>query len=849
MTRHLDGRLSDAPSDDSAAAPADSQAAAGSTPPGSRTSFSVRSWFASYSRFGLSRFGGGLPFTRYDRQSTGLTGTGRTGTGLNVLRISAIYGVLYATLGLGTLFLAQMSGLASPVWPAAGVAFVAALRWGWRALPGIFLGSFGVNAFWLPRLNEPPPQNWFMAAAIGIGAVLGAAGGAALVQRFVGPVRRLDTPRAVILTLALGGLLATMIAPTFGVGAQLATGLLSTGQAAFGWLTWWVGDAIGVIAWAPLVLMYLPSQAQYWSGRRWKIAVPSLLIFGIITSGVVQNAAHERTRLSTAVEQLSDRAGTDLGRTIALHQEALEGVRSLVDATDTLTAEKFDAYTAGVLARLPTLQALSWNPLVTQADLPAFVASQRAQPGLENFTVTDRDANGNPRPAAPRPEYVVVAYIEPIANNRDALAFDIYSNPMRATAIDTARITGKPTATSAIELVQEYGPQKGMLALLPVYRGGADPGTESGRRAALRGFAVGVYRLDDLLTQTFSGSDWDTVDVTLIDVSDHAKPVVIADVPARKPAAPDQVGDATTATTAPLDVYGRTWELTIRPTSAAFTDNHRGLMVFLLLAALAVTLLLEAFLLILSGMESLARRLMSELSSAARYVTSILPLDLDGQVPVTSWFIPSEELGGDSYDHRWIDDDHLVVHVIDVCGHGIAPAMFSISVHNLLRSGTLDHDTLRDPGRVLAELNRLFQMDQQAGNYFTIWYGVYQPSTRTLRYSGAGHPPAIVLTADGADPIRLPSEAVPIGVMANTVFETKSYLMPPDSALLIYSDGAYELKLPGGQRWTIEEFIDLCAGIARTGDWTVEDVVDQLQNRSESGQFDDDCTLVRVTMH
>jgi hypothetical protein len=364
----------------------------------------------------------------------------------------------------------------------------------------------------------------------------------------------------------------------------------------------------------------------------------------------------------------------------------------------------------------------------------------------------------------------------------------------------------------------------------------------------VRGFAVGVYRLGDLMAETFRGRDWDTVDVTLVDVSDRAKPVAIAGVPARKPASPDAVSAAPTATTSPLDVYGRTWELTVRPTSAEFIDSRRGLLVFLLLAALAVTLLLEAFVLVLSGMESLARRLMSELSSAARYVTSILPDDLDGPVPVTSRFIPSEQLGGDSFDHRWIDDDHLIAYLVDVCGHGIAPAMFSISVHNLLRSGTLDHDTLRDPGRVLAELNRLFQMDQQAGNYFTIWYGVYQPSTRLLRYSGAGHPPAIVLTADGSDPIQLPSEAVPIGVLQDTSFETRSYPMPPDSALLIYSDGAYELTLPGGRHWAIEEFIDMCAHTAQSPKWTLDEVVDQLKVRSDTGQFDDDCTLVRLTV-
>ena len=652
-----------------------------------------------------------------------------------------------------------------------------------------------------------------------------------------------------MLTLALGGLLATTIAPTIGVAAQLTTGILSTGQAAFGWLTWWVGDAIGVIVFAPLVLMFLPSQAEYWSGRRWRIAVPSLLIFAILMAAVIQNFAQDRTRIDGAVQQLGRQAATDLAGNIALHQEVLEGLRSLVDASGRVTAKEFDSYTNDVLARFPNLQALSWNPMVTAADLAAFEASQRAQPGFGGFTVTERDAAGNLRPVSPRPEYVVVAYIEPIANNRSALGFDIYSNPARAAAIETARDTGRPTATAPIDLVQESGTQKGMLALLPIYEGGAGPGSESARRAALRGFAVGVYRLRDLLAETFRGAAWDSVDVTLVDASDRAKPVVIADLPARDAAAPDQVSAAPTATTSPLDVYGRTWELTVRPTSAAFIDSHSGFLAILLLAALAVTLLLEAFLLVLSGMESLARRLMSELGGAARYVTSILPNDLTDPVPVTARYIPSEELGGDAFDYRWIDDDHLIAYLVDVSGHGIAPAMFSVSVHNLLRSGTLDRDTLLDPGRVLTELNRLFQMDQQGGNYFTIWYGVYQPSTRTLRYARAGHPPAIVLSTDGSDPVQLASGSVPVGVLAAITYETHDYhLQPDDAAVLIYSDGAFELALPDGRHWTLEDFIDLCARTARTPEWALEDLVGQLRNRSRAAHFDDDCTLVRITV-
>ena len=390
--------------------------------------------------------------------------------------------------------------------------------------------------------------------------------------------------------------------------------------------------------------------------------------------------------------------------------------------------------------------------------------------------------------------------------------------------------------------------QKGMLALLPVYEGGSDPGSTSARQASLRGFSVGVYRLGDLLAETFRGARWDSVEMELVDVSDPENPIVIADMPAREVAEPEQVRTAPTASTSRLDVYGRTWELTVRPTSAALTDGRSGVLAVLLLAALAVTLLLEAFLLVLSGMESLAGRLMSELGSAARYVTSILPRDRDGPVPVTSRYVPSEQLGGDSFDHRWIDDDHLIVYLIDVSGHGTAPAMLSVSVHNLLRSGTLPLDTLRDPGRVLAQLNRLFAMEEHAGNYFTMWYGVYQPSTRTLRYAGAGHPPAIVLTADDSNPVRLPSESIPVGVLEDAVFETRSRPLLPDTTVVICSDGVYDLPLAEGRRWDLEDFIDLCARTARSPHWTIDDLVDQLRHVSDTGHFDDDCTLIRLTV-
>lgn len=237
-------------------------------------------------------------------------------------------------------------------------------------------------------------------------------------------------------------------------------------------------------------------------------------------------------------------------------------------------------------------------------------------------------------------------------------------------------------------------------------------------------------------------------------------------------------------------------------------------------------------------------RLRSELKIAGAYVRSLLPGELDGRVRVSRRYLPSRELGGDSFDYRWLDHDHLLVYLIDVSGHGIAPALESISVHNLLRSGSLPAETLLEPSRVLAELNSKFQMDDHGGNYFTMWYGIYQASTRALRYSSAGHPPVLAFPAAGSEPDPLTSEGLPIGMFSDTAFGTETYVVQPGSALVLYSDGAFELPVPDGATWSLTDFTALCTALARRPDWTVDELAEKLQSRTVAGLFEDDCSLV-----
>lgn len=242
-------------------------------------------------------------------------------------------------------------------------------------------------------------------------------------------------------------------------------------------------------------------------------------------------------------------------------------------------------------------------------------------------------------------------------------------------------------------------------------------------------------------------------------------------------------------------------------------------------------------------------RLRSELKIAADYVTSLLPGDLDGRVEVSRRYLPSRELGGDCFDYRWIDDDHLLIYLIDVSGHGIAPALEAISVHNLLRSGSLPTSTLLEPATVLAELNAKFPMDQHGGNYFTMWYGVYEFTTRTMRYASAGHPPALAFRPAESDPVQLTGPGLPVGMFADTEFGCETYQVAPDTELVLYSDGAFELPLPEDATWSLSDFVDLCTRLSRSGDWTLDDLAEQLRARTMAGLFNDDCSLLRLRFH
>ncbi|VTS00861.1 SpoIIE family protein phosphatase [Tuwongella immobilis] len=217
-------------------------------------------------------------------------------------------------------------------------------------------------------------------------------------------------------------------------------------------------------------------------------------------------------------------------------------------------------------------------------------------------------------------------------------------------------------------------------------------------------------------------------------------------------------------------------------------------------------------------LEESQRLLAEEVGQAAKYVASLLPEPLDdGRVAVDWRFVPSTQLGGDSFGYHWLDDDHFAVYLLDVSGHGVGSSLLSVSAMNVLRSQALPNTDFRDPGQVLTGLNNAFPMEKHGDKYFTIWYGVYRHSTRTLMYSGGGHPSGLLATGPELRAVRLqelPSEGPLNGMMPDLMFDTSSVELGPQAELFLFSDGVFEIEQPDGKMWQFHEFVEFMDGLA-----------------------------------
>jgi signal transduction histidine kinase len=168
---------------------------------------------------------------------------------------AALVAAAYVVAGRLGQILAIPPGNVTAVWPPSGIALAAVLLAGRPGLAGVALGSLAVNLWAFARQGAGGQALWVATAAgMAVGAAIQASGGARLVRGAVDPDLPLARVPDVFRFVALGALLACVAAPTVGTSALCLSGLVAWRDYPVTWWTWWLGDTVGVILFAPLII-------------------------------------------------------------------------------------------------------------------------------------------------------------------------------------------------------------------------------------------------------------------------------------------------------------------------------------------------------------------------------------------------------------------------------------------------------------------------------------------------------------------------------------------------------------------------------------------------------------------
>ncbi|MFN0010927.1 MAG: PP2C family protein-serine/threonine phosphatase [Phycisphaerales bacterium] len=244
-----------------------------------------------------------------------------------------------------------------------------------------------------------------------------------------------------------------------------------------------------------------------------------------------------------------------------------------------------------------------------------------------------------------------------------------------------------------------------------------------------------------------------------------------------------------------------------------------------------------------------------EMNVVAEIQRSLLPSTLPDlpTLDLAAEYCPSTRASGDYYDFFPLADGRLGMLIADVSGHGTPAAVLMAILHAIahMRPGEPD-----PPAHVLSDLNAALaaRYTMTTGTFVTAFYGVYDPRSRRLTYSSAGHNPPLLLDGQTGAVGRLDrAQGLPLGVLDDSKYTDASTPLDPGDTLVLYTDGITEAHAPAnttGDRLfgeaRLEATIYRCAKVAPVAgaQGVIDEILRDVEAFANGRPADDDRTIV-----
>jgi len=199
-------------------------------------------------------------------------------------------------------------------------------------------------------------------------------------------------------------------------------------------------------------------------------------------------------------------------------------------------------------------------------------------------------------------------------------------------------------------------------------------------------------------------------------------------------------------------------------------------------------------------------------------------------------FVACEHTSGDYLDIVPLGSATAIA-IGDVTGHGLGATMHALSARALIRAG-LGFGS--DLASVFALANRHLHDDMEGGTFLTLFAAQFDPAARELVYVNAGHAPPLLAGPGGVR--RLQGANIPLGILRDEVFRDHRVTIGESDVLLLYTDGAIEVRSETGDRLGMARLETMLADVVGRSPGRVLDCIWRAIH--EFGDIgDDDVTL------
>jgi serine phosphatase RsbU (regulator of sigma subunit) len=224
------------------------------------------------------------------------------------------------------------------------------------------------------------------------------------------------------------------------------------------------------------------------------------------------------------------------------------------------------------------------------------------------------------------------------------------------------------------------------------------------------------------------------------------------------------------------------------------------------------------------------------------------PLTL-GLTEIKGVSVPAREVGGDFFNYFEIGPGvpgtprEIALLVGDVSGKGVGAALLMANIQASLRTRLALGQGL---SALADQLDRDIEANSPGPVYATLFVGILDPATRTLRYVNAGHHPQYILHKGGAL-ARMESSGLPVGLVAGRGHPEHRIQLSAGDLLFFYTDGCVEAESENDDMFGAERLESLLVSFATdgTGDLLerVETAISAFRGKREPF---DDATMMAV---